>query len=50
MELRGSVALVTGAAAGTGRAIALRLGREGALVAVAERELGGLRVLVNNAS
>jgi NAD(P)-dependent dehydrogenase (short-subunit alcohol dehydrogenase family) len=90
MELRGSVALVTGAAAGTGRAIALRLATEGApvvvadvdaegardavraieqaggtarsiradvtasddvarMVEIAEEELGGLRVLVNNA-
>jgi NAD(P)-dependent dehydrogenase (short-subunit alcohol dehydrogenase family) len=36
MEVRGSVALVTGAAAGTGRAIALRLGADGALVVVAD--------------
>jgi NAD(P)-dependent dehydrogenase (short-subunit alcohol dehydrogenase family) len=36
MEIRGSVALVTGAAAGTGRAIALRLGADGALVVVAD--------------
>jgi NAD(P)-dependent dehydrogenase (short-subunit alcohol dehydrogenase family) len=37
------VALVTGAAAGTGRAIALRLGGEGALVVVADIEAEGGR-------
>jgi NAD(P)-dependent dehydrogenase (short-subunit alcohol dehydrogenase family) len=36
MKVRGSVALVTGAAAGTGRVIALRLGVDGALVVVAD--------------
>jgi NAD(P)-dependent dehydrogenase (short-subunit alcohol dehydrogenase family) len=36
MELGGRVAIVTGAAAGTGRAIALRLAREGATVVVAD--------------
>jgi NAD(P)-dependent dehydrogenase (short-subunit alcohol dehydrogenase family) len=36
MEVRGSVALVTGAAAGTGRAIAFRLGADGARVVVAD--------------
>src|ERR687893_630538 len=36
MEVRGSVALVTGAAAGTGREIARRLGADGALVVVAD--------------
>jgi NAD(P)-dependent dehydrogenase (short-subunit alcohol dehydrogenase family) len=36
MEVRGSVALVTGAAAGTGREISLRLGAEGAAVVVAD--------------
>jgi NAD(P)-dependent dehydrogenase (short-subunit alcohol dehydrogenase family) len=87
VRVRGAVALVTGAAAETGRAIALRLGAEGARVVVAdvdarggeetarmiggearfvaadmtspediagavafaERELGGLELLVNNA-
>lgn len=36
MEVRASVALVTGAAAGTGREIARRLGTDGALVVVAD--------------
>ena len=36
MEVHGSVALVTGAAAETGRAIALRLADEGAAVVVAD--------------
>jgi NAD(P)-dependent dehydrogenase (short-subunit alcohol dehydrogenase family) len=36
VEIDGRVALVTGAAAGTGRAIALRLAAEGALVVVAD--------------
>ena len=36
MEVRGSVALVTGAAAGTGREIARRLGADGALMIVAD--------------
>jgi NAD(P)-dependent dehydrogenase (short-subunit alcohol dehydrogenase family) len=90
MEVRGSVALVTGGAAGTGREISLRLGADGALIVVADvdpqagqetareietrggtarfvradvtsgddvrrmvafaqQELGGLRILVNNA-
>ena len=38
MEIRGSVALVTGAAAETGRAIAARLAALGAAVAVADRD------------
>jgi NAD(P)-dependent dehydrogenase (short-subunit alcohol dehydrogenase family) len=36
LEVRGSVALVTGAAAGTGREIARRLGADGALMIVAD--------------
>jgi NAD(P)-dependent dehydrogenase (short-subunit alcohol dehydrogenase family) len=36
MEVRGSVAVVTGAGAGTGRAIARRLGTDGASVVVAD--------------
>ena len=42
MELAGRVAIVTGAAAGTGRAVALRLAEEGAEVVVADvDERGG---------
>jgi NAD(P)-dependent dehydrogenase (short-subunit alcohol dehydrogenase family) len=45
MELSGKVAIVTGAAAGTGRAIALRLADEGAEVVVADvDERGGEEV------
>ena len=40
MELRGRVAVVTGAAAGTGRVIAQRLAAEGALVVVADVDAG----------
>jgi NAD(P)-dependent dehydrogenase (short-subunit alcohol dehydrogenase family) len=36
MEIAGKVAIVTGAATGTGRVIALRLGAEGAIVVVAD--------------
>jgi NAD(P)-dependent dehydrogenase (short-subunit alcohol dehydrogenase family) len=36
VELRGEVALVTGAASGTGRAVSLRLAAEGAFVVVAD--------------
>jgi NAD(P)-dependent dehydrogenase (short-subunit alcohol dehydrogenase family) len=46
VEIRGRVALVTGAAAGAGRAIALRLGRDGAAVVVADvDEHGGQRTV-----
>ena len=41
MEIGGTVAVVTGAAAGAGRAIALRLGAEGAFVVVADIDPGG---------
>ena len=46
MELAGKTAVVTGAAASTGRAIAQRLGREGAAVVVADidAELGNQTV------
>jgi NAD(P)-dependent dehydrogenase (short-subunit alcohol dehydrogenase family) len=42
MEIRGRTAVVTGAAAGTGRAIAQRLATEGAIVVLADidREAG----------
>jgi NAD(P)-dependent dehydrogenase (short-subunit alcohol dehydrogenase family) len=38
VELQGKTAVVTGAALGTGRAIALRLAAEGAIVVVADRD------------
>jgi NAD(P)-dependent dehydrogenase (short-subunit alcohol dehydrogenase family) len=41
MNIDGAVALVTGAAAGTGRAIAFRLAAEGARVMVADVDLDG---------
>jgi NAD(P)-dependent dehydrogenase (short-subunit alcohol dehydrogenase family) len=40
-RFEGRVALVTGAAAGIGRATALRLGQEGALLILADRNLAG---------
>jgi cyclopentanol dehydrogenase len=39
VDLEGKTAVVTGAAAGTGRAIAQRLGREGVAVVVADIDL-----------
>jgi NAD(P)-dependent dehydrogenase (short-subunit alcohol dehydrogenase family) len=41
MDIEGRVAIVTGAAGGTGRAIAVRLGREGAAVVVADVDAPG---------
>jgi 2-hydroxycyclohexanecarboxyl-CoA dehydrogenase len=43
MEPRGRIAVVTGAAAGTGRMIAQRLAAEGALVVVADVDPDGGR-------
>jgi NAD(P)-dependent dehydrogenase (short-subunit alcohol dehydrogenase family) len=42
VDVRGSVAVVTGAAVGTGRAIARRLAGEGAAVVLADVDAGGL--------
>jgi NAD(P)-dependent dehydrogenase (short-subunit alcohol dehydrogenase family) len=41
MEIEGKVAIVTGAAAGTGRVIARRLAAEGAIVVVADIDVSG---------
>jgi short-subunit dehydrogenase len=45
MKFRDRTALVTGAASGIGRAIALRLGREGARVGLIDRDESGLEKL-----
>jgi 2-hydroxycyclohexanecarboxyl-CoA dehydrogenase len=45
--LRDRVALVTGAASGIGRAVALRLGEEGCRVAAVDLNLAGARATVN---
>jgi NAD(P)-dependent dehydrogenase (short-subunit alcohol dehydrogenase family) len=42
-ELRGKVAVVTGAASGIGRALARRLGRDGMKVVMADVEAGALQ-------
>ena len=45
MKFRDRTALVTGAASGIGRAIALRLSREGAHLGLIDRDEGGLEKL-----
>ncbi|RWF92248.1 MAG: SDR family NAD(P)-dependent oxidoreductase [Mesorhizobium sp.] len=45
MEFRGKTAVVTGASAGVGRAVALRLAREGAKVALIARDKPALSQL-----
>jgi 3-oxoacyl-[acyl-carrier protein] reductase len=46
-QLDGRVALVTGAASGMGRAIALRFAQEGAKVSVVDIDLGGAKKVAN---
>jgi 3-oxoacyl-[acyl-carrier protein] reductase len=46
-QLAGKVALVTGAASGMGRAIALRFAQEGAKVSVVDIDLGGAKKVAN---